>query len=191
MEAIFKCEMGKWLDSQPKGLESLLTAGGSNLSVGERQSLCLARAIVKEAKIIVLDEATANLDGHTDALIQRTLARECAGCTKLIVAHRLNTIIDSDHVLVLDDGRLVEQGKPWELLRGPTTTGEEGSENEALGFFASMLRETGEEMERKLREDARAAWEAKRDCAARGNASVGVKRHDGKEGERGEDLMDC
>ena len=100
-------------------------------SVGEKQLICLARAILKDAKILVLDEATANVDMHTDSLIQRTLRLKFTGCTVLTIAHRLNTIIDSDIVLVLDEGHLVEWGIPSELL------------NSKEGKFSEMVDATG------------------------------------------------
>jgi len=100
----------------PKGLESMIAEGGANYSVGQRQLVCLARAILRENRILVMDEATANVDPQTDALIQTTIRRKFKNCTVLTIAHRLNTIIDSDKVMVLDAGSLVEFGSPYELL---------------------------------------------------------------------------
>ncbi|XP_022228038.2 LOW QUALITY PROTEIN: probable multidrug resistance-associated protein lethal(2)03659 [Drosophila obscura] len=98
------------------GLQSLISEGGTNYSVGQRQLVCLARAILRENRILVMDEATANVDPQTDALIQSTIRRKFRDCTVLTIAHRLNTIIDSDRVMVLDAGNLVEFGTPHELL---------------------------------------------------------------------------
>jgi len=92
----------------------LLEPNGENLSVGQRQLVCLARAMLRNSKVLVLDEATASVDKKTDALIQSTLA-QLKGVTMLTIAHRLDTIIDYDKVAVLDKGKVVEFGNPQEL----------------------------------------------------------------------------
>ena len=88
--------------------------------MGQRQLLCIARALLAQSKVIVMDEATAAVDVETDAAIQRTIREEFKGATCLTVAHRLNTILDSDRVLVLEQGRVVEFDTPQALLAQPT-----------------------------------------------------------------------
>ncbi|KAK5650692.1 hypothetical protein RI129_001721 [Pyrocoelia pectoralis] len=98
------------------GLNSPISQNGSNLSVGQRQLLCLARALIKQNKILILDEATANVDLETDDIIQKTIRTKFVNCTVLTIAHRINTIIDSDKILVIDSGKLVEFDHPHTLL---------------------------------------------------------------------------
>ncbi|KAJ2436856.1 ABC transporter Abc3, unknown specificity, partial [Coemansia sp. RSA 2440] len=81
-----------------------------------RQLICLARALLKRAKVLVLDEATAAIDPESDAVIQESIRKEFKDCTVLTIAHRLNTIIDSDRILVLDHGQVVEFDTPERLL---------------------------------------------------------------------------
>lgn len=99
-----------------RGLEHEVQEGGENLSVGQRQLLCLARALLRKSKVLVLDEATAAVDMETDELIQQTIRREFAGSTILTIAHRLNTILDYDRILVLEQGRVAEFDTPASLL---------------------------------------------------------------------------
>ena len=90
---------------------------GVNFSTGERQLLCLARAILRNNKIILIDEATANVDMHTDALVQQAIRSHFSDCSVLTIAHRIETIIDSDRVVILDKGNIVETDIPHLLLQ--------------------------------------------------------------------------
>jgi len=97
-------------------LDYRIGEGATNLSVGQRQLICISRALLSKSRIIVMDEATAAVDVETDAVIQRAIRVEFRDSTCLTVAHRLNTILDSDKVLVMDKGRVAEFGSPSELL---------------------------------------------------------------------------
>ncbi|KAL2256198.1 hypothetical protein VTK26DRAFT_2045 [Humicola hyalothermophila] len=112
-------------------LSSPISEGGLNLSQGQRQLLCLARAIVSRPRVMVLDEATSAVDMATDALIQRSIREEFTDATLLVIAHRLSTIADFDRVLVLSEGRVAEFGTPRELW-------------ERDGMFRAMCEESGE-----------------------------------------------
>ncbi|XP_051166811.1 ATP-binding cassette sub-family C member 4-like [Leptopilina boulardi] len=133
------------------GLDSRVSDRGSNFSVGQRQLICLARAILRNNRILMLDEATANVDPQTDALIQRTIRTKFAACTVLTVAHRLNTIMDSDKVLVMDKGKMVEFDYPHILLQNQN------------GEFTSLVRETGQAMFEQLSKVAERVYLAKRE----------------------------
>lgn len=91
--------------------------GGSNFSMGQRQLVCLARAILRNNKILICDEATANVDPETDKLIQKTIRKKFSDCSVLTIAHRLHTVMDNDRILVIDAGNAVEFGHPYELLQ--------------------------------------------------------------------------
>ncbi|KAK7026478.1 Canalicular multispecific organic anion transporter 1 [Halocaridina rubra] len=120
-----------YVSSQTGGLQSTVDEGGSNLSVGQRQLVCLARALLRKSKVLVLDEATAAVDLDTDDLIQATIRTQFADCTILTIAHRLNNIIESDRVMVLDNGIIAEFDHPKALLKDKTS------------IFYSMAKDAG------------------------------------------------
>jgi ABC-type multidrug transport system fused ATPase/permease subunit len=128
-------------------LDSLVSESGSNLSQGQRQLLCLARALLKNPRVLMMDEATASIDYATDSKIQETL-RELHSSTIVTIAHRLQTIIDYDKVLVLDHGRVIEFDHPWSLI------------NKEDGMFRGMCDNSGN-MDGLL-DGAKRAWMQKR-----------------------------
>ena len=117
--AIELSHLRDFVNSLEAGLSSRVTEGGENMSVGQRQLVCLARALLRKSKILILDEATAAVDLETDDLIQKTIRKEFADCTILTIAHRLNTIIDYDRILLLEDGEVAEFDTPKALLADP------------------------------------------------------------------------
>jgi ABC-type multidrug transport system fused ATPase/permease subunit len=116
-------------------LTSPISSSGANLSQGQKQLLCLARAILSRPKLLLLDEATSAVDKKTDTLIQRSIREEFANTTLLVIAHRLSTVMDFDRILVMKDGVAAEFGEPRELL------GIEG------GVFKGMVERSGEKEE--------------------------------------------
>ena len=115
--ALEEVQLKAMVQKLPGQLEYRVNETGSNFSVGERQLVCLARALVQKSKIIVTDEATANVDFKTDNLIQEVIRHKFKDSTVLTIAHRLNTIMDYDKVLILDGGRMVEFDKPEILIQ--------------------------------------------------------------------------
>ncbi|XP_017727200.1 PREDICTED: multidrug resistance-associated protein 1 isoform X1 [Rhinopithecus bieti] len=119
-----------FVSALPDKLDHECAEGGENLSVGQRQLVCLARALLRKTKILVLDEATAAVDLETDNLIQSTIRTQFEGCTVLTIAHRLNTIMDYTRVIVLDKGEIQEYGAPSDLLQ-------------QRGLFYNMAKDAG------------------------------------------------
>ncbi len=106
----------EFIERMPDGYETQIQEGGANFSVGQRQLLCIARAVLADPRILILDEATSSVDTMTEVLIQDALDRLLAGRTAVVIAHRLSTIRNADVICVIDDGRIVEQGTHEALL---------------------------------------------------------------------------
>merc|ERR1712232_184840 len=142
MDALQAVRMGSSTSTMDILLATKLEEGGSNYSVGERQLLNLARALLSQPKVLVLDEATASIDGETDAFIQKMLRTRLPNTTLVTIAHRLNTVMDYDYILVMDAGRASEFDSPANLL------GKEG------GIFSQLVDATGIESSKILRQIA-------------------------------------
>ncbi|KAI8000143.1 ABC transporter C family member 2 [Camellia lanceoleosa] len=130
-EALERAHLKDVIRRNSLGLDAEVSEAGENFSVGQRQLLSLARALLRRSKILVLDEATASVDVRTDALIQKTIREEIKSCTMLIIAHRLNTIIDCDRIILLEAGRVLECATPEELLQNDESA------------FSKMVQSTG------------------------------------------------
>ncbi len=122
MKAAELADADHFIRQLPKGYETVLSERASNLSQGQRQLLSIARAILADPSILILDEATSSVDTRTEARIQKSLLRLMQGRTSFVIAHRLSTIRDADNVIVINDGEIVEHGTHQQLL-------------EARGFF--------------------------------------------------------
>ncbi|XP_068155068.1 probable multidrug resistance-associated protein lethal(2)03659 [Drosophila tropicalis] len=116
-QALEAVKLKQFVSELKGGLSCRLHDGGSNFSMGQRQLVCLARAILRHNQILIMDEATANVDPETDQLIQEAIHTKFKHCTVLTIAHRLHTVMDNDRVMVMDVGRVVEMGHPHELLQ--------------------------------------------------------------------------
>lgn len=127
----------------PNGLRAEIAEFGDNLSEGQKQLLCLARALLRDAKLACLDEATASVDLHTDELIQSAIGSHFSNCTVLTVAHRVHTVIESDRVLCLDRGKVQEFDHPHNLLANSSS------------LLSGLVDELGSEAASSLREKAK------------------------------------
>ena len=126
-EAARTANIATLIEELPDGYETVVGERGYRLSGGEKQRIAIARVILKDPRILILDEATSHLDAHAEALIQEALDRVLEGRTALVIAHRLSTILAADRILVLADGRLVESGDHRELM-------------DADGLYSSLYR---------------------------------------------------
>ncbi|KAF9951457.1 hypothetical protein BGZ72_007038 [Mortierella alpina] len=152
--ALEAAELKRMVEGLEGGLDAVVDDNGKNFSIGERQLLSLARAVLRRSKIVVMDEATANVDLQSDRMIQKAIHSQFRGATVFTIAHRLNTVIgDYDRILVLDQGRVVEIGEPWELLDEEFAVGS--------GWLRGMVAGTGPENEAKLRLAAKELWESR------------------------------
>jgi ATP-binding cassette subfamily C (CFTR/MRP) protein 1 len=141
-EALAMVNLKNYIDSLEGGLDAVVEENGSNFSVGQRQLMCMSRALLRKTKIFFMDEATASVDLDTDLLIQSMVRKNFSDRTSLTIAHRLNTVMDSTKILVLNRGELAEYGKPMELLENTT------------GIFSSMVEATGPEQSTFLKKIA-------------------------------------
>ena len=110
-----RCE--EFVRNLPQGYQTMIGENGSTLSGGERQRISIARALLKDAPVILLDEATASLDVENESAVQEALSRLLQGKTVLVIAHRMRTVAGADHIVVLERGRVAQQGTPEELMR--------------------------------------------------------------------------
>ncbi|XP_039870832.1 multidrug resistance-associated protein 4 isoform X1 [Simochromis diagramma] len=147
--ALEEVQLKSVVEELPGKLETALAESGSNFSVGQRQLVCLARAVLRKNRILIIDEATANVDPRTDELIQKTIREKFRECTVLTIAHRLNTIVDSDRILVLDAGKIHAYDEPYTLLQDPTN------------IFYKMVQQTGKQEAAALLEAAKKAYDSR------------------------------
>ena len=111
-----KCELYDFINNKEDKLECAVLEDGSNFSQGQKQLICIGRALLKKSKILLLDEATSSIDKYTDRLIQKLITEQFKDRTVLCIAHRLETIIDYDKIMVLDKGEIIEYDTPQNLL---------------------------------------------------------------------------
>ncbi|XP_010252732.1 PREDICTED: ABC transporter C family member 3-like isoform X2 [Nelumbo nucifera] len=120
-EALDRCQLGEEVRKKEGKLNSAVTENGENWSMGQRQLVCLGRVLLKKSKVLVLDEATASVDTATDNLIQHTLRQHFSDCTVVTIAHRITSVLDSDRVLLLDHGLVMEYDSPTKLLENKSS----------------------------------------------------------------------
>ena len=119
VEAAKKACCHDFISKLPDGYDTVIGEGGATLSGGEKQRISIARCILKDAPIVILDEATASVDTDNESYIQEAISELVKGKTLLVIAHRLNTIQNADQILVIDNGQIAQQGTHEELLKQP------------------------------------------------------------------------
>ncbi len=119
MQAAKKARCYDFIMALPDGFQTVVGEGGATLSGGEKQRISIARCILKDAPIVILDEATASVDTDNESYIQEAISELVKGKTLLVIAHRLNTIQNADQILVIDNGQIAQQGTHEELLNSP------------------------------------------------------------------------
>jgi len=142
-KALETVQMKDVIEGLGEGLDFMLSSGGGNFSVGQRQLLCLSRAILTKSKVLIMDESAANVDQLTDTKLQEAVKTVFAGSTVISIAHRLESIVEYDKILVLGAGEVLEYGAPAELL------------NDKEGAFFGMVQETGKETSAELHRRAK------------------------------------
>ena len=140
-EALECVQMAEAVRALDGGLDFMLAEGGSNFSVGQQQLICLSRAILVKSKILIMDESAANVDSNTDKKLNAAVTTAFAESTVISIAHRLDSIIEYDKILVLGDGKVLEFGSPKDLVK-------------VGGYFLNMIEETGTETAKELKRKA-------------------------------------
>ena len=116
LEAARAAQCDEFIQKLPQGYQTVIGENGSTLSGGERQRISIARALLKDAPVVLLDEATASLDVENESAVQTALSRLLRGKTVLVIAHRMRTVAGADHIVVLENGHVAQQGSPAELM---------------------------------------------------------------------------
>ena len=117
IEAAKKANCDEFVSKLPDGYNTYIGENGAELSGGERQRISIARALIKDAPIVLLDEATASLDAENETIVQEAISNATKGKTVIVIAHRMRTIENADKVIVLNEGKVAEEGNPQELIK--------------------------------------------------------------------------
>ena len=139
IEAARIAEIHEFIMRTPEGYDSMLGNDGIKLSVGEKQRLAIARAVLTNPAVLILDEATSSLDSLSEALIQKAMTMVLKGRTSFAIAHRLSTIVNADIIVVMDHGEIVEQGTHSELLQIPDGRYRQLYEHQAAGSIEEAV----------------------------------------------------